>query len=94
MRILGKQIIGDREYRKSLSDARSRGFGDCVNSLIKIIESGEEIVLGNNTAFVGLKTSAPTTIIGNHTTISHSTLALSKKHGPDAYCIKIGQSLE
>jgi hypothetical protein len=55
------------------------GFRDAVESLVKAIDSGEKVVLGNGAAFVGLSMSEPMTIVGNSTIVMNSLFTEGKK---------------
>ena len=73
------KILTKKQYR-SLCDYRyADGFRDAVLSLVRAIESGDKVVLGNGVSFVGLSESAPMTIVGNNTIISHSVMTMASK---------------
>ena len=63
----------------------SDGFRDAVESLVKAIESGDKVVLGNSMSFIGMTNSAPMTLVGNHAHIANSvfTMDSKRKHNED-----------
>ena len=56
------------------------GFRDAVESLVFAIKSGDKVVLGNGMSFVGMKNTAPMTVVGNSTHIMNGLFTLDKKY--------------
>lgn len=74
------KILTKKQYR-SLCDYRyADGFRDAVLSLVRAIESGDKVVLGNGVSFVGLSESAPMTVVGDDTVIMNSLFTMDKKY--------------
>jgi len=88
MRIFGTYVfsrrsLADRDRKMSQANVSS-GFRDAVESLVKILESKDRIVLGNGVAFIGVKIQDPVTMIGNGQMIVNSHIGFFKK-GHDKY---------
>jgi hypothetical protein len=58
------KIYSKKRLRKVLGYEYDRGFSEAVTSVIKAIESGDKVILGNNTSFVGWTATAPITAVG------------------------------
>jgi hypothetical protein len=60
------KIMTNKRLEKLMSYKYNDGFRDAVESLVKAIESGDKVILGNNTSFVGWTSTAPITTVGNN----------------------------
>jgi uncharacterized protein YrrD len=73
------KIYSKKRLRKILGYEYDRGFSEAVTSVIKAIESGDKVILGNNTSFVNMKASAPVTMVGNGQYITCSNFSIDRK---------------
>lgn len=92
MKILSNMKLGELE-KKWYEDGRNSGYHCAIDSLVKAIESGDKVVLGNGVAFIGINTSEPITIVGDNAHISNSSFSIGKKSKKGGPCLNIVNKL-
>jgi len=72
-----KQVMAmsEADYERG----RGVGFRDAVDSVIKAIESGDKVILGNDMAFVGMTSTAPITAVGENQHWMNSLFTMDPK---------------
>ena len=91
------KILTKKRYDKVVSDyherGRNSGFRDAVDSLVKAIESGDKVMLGNGLALVGGDFKEPVTMVGNGMSIYNSVLGFGKLKDKDRPKLTVLRSL-